>query len=266
MMLRLATGEFTPRVSVDGPRFSSALSFSSLMMDGLSRKSVSYDKLPEEPINLSVRKLDGSCFDIQVSKTATVGELKMAVEAAFCHMPRKGPGKISWPHVWGHFCLCFEGQKLVTDTDYIKKFYIKDGDQLQFIRHISSSCNLTKKRSKKRDPFSREQDESLSPSSSCIEREQVLNKREDFDCDDMENGRYWHYDNNDESIDGEDESRFVHCWRVCVPKRKSKSFSARFDCGFFCSIRRLLQFCEGKHYTQTEASREDIRLNVWRED
>ncbi|TXG62174.1 hypothetical protein EZV62_013537 [Acer yangbiense] len=242
MMLRLATGEFSPRVSVDGSRFSSALSFSSLMMDGLSRKSVSYDKLPEEPINLSVRKLDGSCFDIQVSKTATVGELKLAVENAFCHMPKKGPGKISWPHVWGHFCLFFEGQKLVTDTDYIKKIYIKDGDQLQFIRHISSSCNLTKKRSKKRDPFSIEQDESLSQSSSCIEREQVPeqvpNKWEDLDCDDMENGRYWHYDSNDESIDGQDES----------------------------SIRRLLQLCEGKHYTRTEASKEDIRLNVWRED
>ncbi|KAK4854291.1 hypothetical protein QYF36_021714 [Acer negundo] len=237
-MLRLVTGEFSPRVSVDGPRFSNALSFSSLMMDGLSRKCVSYDKLPEEPINLSVRKLDGSCFDIQVSKTATVGELKLAVEAAFCHMPKKGPGKISWPHVWGHFCLCFEGQKLVTDTDYIKIFYIKDGDQLQFIRHISSSCNLTKKRSKKHDPFSTEQDESLSQSSSSTEREQVPNKWEDLDCDDMEIGRYGHYDSNDESIDGRDES----------------------------SIRRLLQLCEGKHYIRTEASKEDIRLNVWRED
>lgn len=34
--------------------------------------------------------------DIQVSKTATVAELKDAVEAVFSHMPQKGPAKISW--------------------------------------------------------------------------------------------------------------------------------------------------------------------------
>lgn len=33
---------------------------------------------------------------IEVLKTATVGELKMAVEAAFSHLPNTGPGKISW--------------------------------------------------------------------------------------------------------------------------------------------------------------------------
>lgn len=32
-------------------------------------------------------------------KTATVGELKMAVEAAFSHLPISGPGKISWYHL-----------------------------------------------------------------------------------------------------------------------------------------------------------------------
>ncbi|KAL5783102.1 hypothetical protein ACOSP7_008131 [Xanthoceras sorbifolium] len=235
MMLRLATGEFSPRVSLDGPRLSSALSFSSLMIDGFSRKSITYDKLPEEPIKLSVRKLDGSCFDIEVLKMATVAELKLAVEAAFCHMQ----GKISWPHVWGHFCLSFEGQKLVTDTDYIKQFYIKDGDQLQFIRHISSSYNLSKKQSKKRDSFSKEQDESLSPSNNSIEKEQELSEHEDYDCDDMEYARHGHYDNNDESFDGQNESSF----------------------------RRLFQLCDSRqHYTKADAWREDTRLEVWRED
>lgn len=33
---------------------------------------------------------------IQVTKTATVAQLKQAVEAAFSHMPQNGPGKISW--------------------------------------------------------------------------------------------------------------------------------------------------------------------------
>lgn len=34
--------------------------------------------------------------DIEVIKTATIAELKEAVEAVFSHMPKKGPVKISW--------------------------------------------------------------------------------------------------------------------------------------------------------------------------
>lgn len=121
-MLRIAMEEFSPRISVDSPRHSGALS---LMIGGFSRKNFLYNKLPEQPLKLSVRKLDGSCFgnffflffslsiegkwnfinqnkqsynltDIEVMKTATIAELRQAVEAAFSHMPKTGPGKISW--------------------------------------------------------------------------------------------------------------------------------------------------------------------------
>lgn len=34
--------------------------------------------------------------DIQVRRSATVAELKGAVELVFSHMPQNGPGKISW--------------------------------------------------------------------------------------------------------------------------------------------------------------------------
>lgn len=34
--------------------------------------------------------------DIQVKRSATVAELKGAVESVFSHMPENGPGKISW--------------------------------------------------------------------------------------------------------------------------------------------------------------------------
>ncbi|CAB79945.1 hypothetical protein [Arabidopsis thaliana] len=80
------------------PRRSLAASLSPLrLIDGLPRRrSFNYNQMPEEPIKLTVLKLDGSSFGIQVLKTATVGELKMAVEAAFSHLPISGPGKISW--------------------------------------------------------------------------------------------------------------------------------------------------------------------------
>ncbi|WVY89548.1 hypothetical protein V8G54_035062 [Vigna mungo] len=176
------------------------------------RKNLFYHRLPSLPLRLSVLKLDGSSFrtqppfpsfylsssslhtllklsslfaDIQVSKTATIAELKDAVEAVFAHTPLKGPAKISWAHVWGQFCLCYDGQKLVTENDYLRNYGIKDGDEiirhlygpvivscidvkrkltfsgervtdgsslysLRFIRHVSNNCCVQRKRLKKR--------------------------------------------------------------------------------------------------------------------
>lgn len=33
-------------------------------------------------------------------------------------------------HVWGHFCLCYDGQKLLNDKESLRTFGIKDGDQV----------------------------------------------------------------------------------------------------------------------------------------
>ncbi|KAI3823526.1 hypothetical protein L1987_04965 [Smallanthus sonchifolius] len=107
-------------------------SFPPLLPDKRSSwKRISFRKLSSQPIKLSVLKLDGSSFDIFVKKKATVGKVKQAIEAAF----RQGDCKISWSHVWGQFCLCFEQMKLLRDRDSIARFGIKNGDQLQFVRH-----------------------------------------------------------------------------------------------------------------------------------
>ncbi|XP_027084785.2 uncharacterized protein [Coffea arabica] len=123
-----------------------------LITDSRSRKSFSYSKIPQKPLKLTVIKLDDSSFDIEVAKTATVAQLKQAVESVFSHLPNRGPKKISWPFVWGHFCLTYDGQKLLTDTDAIGIYGIKDGDKLQFVRHLSISYNMVKERPKKEDP------------------------------------------------------------------------------------------------------------------
>ncbi|CAB4272839.1 unnamed protein product [Prunus armeniaca] len=105
----------------------------------------SYKKLPQLPLlKLSVLKLDGSVFEIHVGRTATIAELKQAVEEFFGLLE----GKIPWSLVWGHFCLCYVGQKLTNEKAYIRNFGIKDGDQLQFIRHMSISNSPLKRRSK----------------------------------------------------------------------------------------------------------------------
>ncbi|XP_004244867.3 uncharacterized protein [Solanum lycopersicum] len=94
-----------------------------------------YDKLPEEPLKLSILKLDGSSFDIEVPRNGNVDDLKRAVVEAFSHC------KISWLHVWGHFCLSYDGQKLLSDDDLIGTYGIKDGDKLSFVRHVSVGHN-----------------------------------------------------------------------------------------------------------------------------
>ncbi|KAG7998066.1 hypothetical protein I3843_01G240400 [Carya illinoinensis] len=86
-----------------------------------------FHRLPQQlHVNLSVLKLDGSLFDVCVSHNATVAELKWAVEEVFASRQKE----ISWSHVWGHFCLSYDEQKLISDKACLPKFGIKDGDQV----------------------------------------------------------------------------------------------------------------------------------------
>ncbi|KAM3270224.1 hypothetical protein P3S67_029581 [Capsicum chacoense] len=104
-----------------------------------------YDKLPEEPLKLSILKLDGSSFDIEVPRNGSVEDLKQAVVEAFSHC------KISWLHVWGHFCLSYCGKNLLSDDDLIGTYGIKDGDELSFVRHVSIGSNPKKTQSERED-------------------------------------------------------------------------------------------------------------------
>ncbi|XP_019163026.1 PREDICTED: uncharacterized protein LOC109159370 [Ipomoea nil] len=99
-----------------------------------SIESLSYGKIPDEPLKFTVLKLDGSSFDIEVTGNRTVAELKNAVEAAFSHLEEDGAMEVSWSHVWGHFCLSYNGKQLLTDSDSIESHGIQDGDKLAFTR------------------------------------------------------------------------------------------------------------------------------------
>lgn len=45
--------------------------------------------------------------------------------------------------VWGHFCLCYEGEKLIDDKAYIRVVGIKDGDQVWQCSDVSLACLLS---------------------------------------------------------------------------------------------------------------------------
>ncbi|KAJ8538413.1 hypothetical protein K7X08_014953 [Anisodus acutangulus] len=104
-----------------------------------------YDKLPEEPLKLTILKLDGSSFDIEVARNGRVEDLKWTVIEAFSHC------KISWLHVWGHFCLSYCGTKLLSDDDLIGTYGINDGNELSFVRHVSVGYNPEKTQSEGED-------------------------------------------------------------------------------------------------------------------
>ncbi|XP_030525313.1 U11/U12 small nuclear ribonucleoprotein 25 kDa protein isoform X2 [Rhodamnia argentea] len=111
-------------------------------------RSNSYYRLPQHLLKLSILKLDGSVFDVHVARHGKVAALKQAIEDVFSSSPKDGVGNISWSHVWGHFCLCFNGEKLLNDRAYLRSFNINDGDQLCFIRHLSTNYSPMKRQPK----------------------------------------------------------------------------------------------------------------------
>lgn len=55
--------------------------------DALVERQLLYRKLPDQHLlNLSVLKLDGSLFDVNIGRNATVAELKVAIEELFTEM------------------------------------------------------------------------------------------------------------------------------------------------------------------------------------
>ncbi|XVE53604.1 hypothetical protein DITRI_Ditri03aG0016000 [Diplodiscus trichospermus] len=267
-MLRIEAMTFvTPRASLEKPRKSVSLPLPSLVVvNGFSRKSFSYSKLPEEPIKLSVRKLDGSSFDVEVIKSATIAELKLAVQDVFSHMPKKGPGKISWPHVWGHFCLCYDGQKLVIDTDLIINYGIRDGDQLHFIRHITSIYSVTKIRPKRRVVVRKKSNLSISSSRSSLRNEQ--NDEQDDDYDDTESRKCQSLNDKNQSMIVQQECKFGHLWRGwslysrMSSIRRTRSSKGRvgqsgYGRSFLGNFRKILQLWDTANYSPKRALNKD---------
>ncbi|KAH7547415.1 hypothetical protein FEM48_Zijuj01G0307400 [Ziziphus jujuba var. spinosa] len=131
-------------------RFLAPLTLNDNVGDGNVRNYSSYQKLPQlHLLKLSVLKLDGSAFEVLVARNATISELKQAIEEVFTSVSKEEGHGIAWSLVWGHFCLCYEGHKLINDKSYIRNYGIKEGDQLQFIRHMCINFSPLEKRSEK---------------------------------------------------------------------------------------------------------------------
>ncbi|XP_024356682.1 U11/U12 small nuclear ribonucleoprotein 25 kDa protein [Physcomitrium patens] len=106
-------------------------------------------------MKLSILKLDGSHFDVVVLTNSRVRDLKQAVVKYVDHLEQSelGHKRISWQHVWGHFCLCHGTEKLVDDDARLAGFGIRNNDQLRFEHHVSLRDEGQYLRAKKRRFF-----------------------------------------------------------------------------------------------------------------
>lgn len=85
-------------------------------------------------MNLLIRRMDDTTFVLTVSKKATLLDLKEAIRKKF----QADCCQVSWPHVWGHFCLSFKDQKLLEEHLLLYKVGIRDLDELVFVRHLDT--------------------------------------------------------------------------------------------------------------------------------
>ncbi|KAK2991909.1 hypothetical protein RJ640_014105 [Escallonia rubra] len=170
--------------------------------------------------------------------------------------PRKALARRIKSHVWGHFCLCYDGQKLLTDGDCIGSYGIKEGDQLQFIRHLSINYNMIKERPEKQVPDIEES----RISDACKEGEQKI--WDDDNYDDQENLTYEQDDDGDSDIITHCEYKLAHLLRGWFSYRrltgshmrfeqKSYSNSSRFS-NVFGSFRNIVRLYSNKYNSRTE--------------
>ncbi|XP_038993354.1 uncharacterized protein LOC120117080 [Hibiscus syriacus] len=197
--------------------------------DDLVERQLLYRKLPDQNLlNLSILKLDGSLFGVDVGGNATVSELKVAIEELFAEPPGETQGCISWSHVWGHFCLVYEGQKLVNNKACIRNYGIKDGDQLEFVRHMSVNQSPIERCLKQHnDPCK------CLPPRSCYDEERQQNPVNNHNYKD-ENQEYYE---DEEEATSLPEFKFAHFLRRWISYTRLRGASRRMLEGRSCSPR-----------------------------
>lgn len=85
-------------------------------------------------MNLLIRRMDNTTFVVEVRRKASMLDLKEAIQKKF----QASGCQVSWPHVWGHFCLSFRDQKLLEEHLTLYKLGIGELDELVFVRHVDT--------------------------------------------------------------------------------------------------------------------------------
>ncbi|KAI3730315.1 hypothetical protein L1987_61484 [Smallanthus sonchifolius] len=102
-------------------------------------------------MRVSVLKLDGTSFDVAVMNSATVKDLKLAVEKKVNEMEQSKMGHrhISWKHVWRNFCLSYHNEKLLNDAAVLQDHGVRNHSQVHFIPYVMSRASKRHSRRRK---------------------------------------------------------------------------------------------------------------------
>ncbi|XP_027090894.2 U11/U12 small nuclear ribonucleoprotein 25 kDa protein [Coffea eugenioides] len=102
-------------------------------------------------MRISVLKLDGTSFDVPLMNSATVKDLKLAIQKKTneIEQSRMGHRHISWKHVWENFCLSYHNDKLLDDNALLQSYGIGNNSQVRFISYIMSKASKTHSRRRK---------------------------------------------------------------------------------------------------------------------
>ncbi|XP_052874122.1 U11/U12 small nuclear ribonucleoprotein 25 kDa protein-like [Gossypium arboreum] len=100
---------------------------------------------------ISIFKLDGTFFDVAVMNSATVKDLKLAIEKKVIELEQSKMGHrhISWRHVWANFCLAHHNEKLFNDGAALQDFGVRNNSQVHFLPYVVSKGSGRHSKSRK---------------------------------------------------------------------------------------------------------------------
>lgn len=103
-------------------------------------------------MRISVLKLDGTSFDVAVLNSASVKDLKLAIQKKVNAMEQSklGHRHISWRHVWDNFCLLHHNEKLLDDIAALGNYGVTNNSRVQFISYTKSRALRRHTKSRKR--------------------------------------------------------------------------------------------------------------------
>ncbi|KAL6651577.1 hypothetical protein ACP70R_010502 [Stipagrostis hirtigluma subsp. patula] len=82
-------------------------------------------------MRVTVVKLDNTSFDVAVSNSATVKDLKLAIRKKINEIEQEKMGHrhISWKHVWDNYCLTHHNEKLMDDNSALSSHAIRNNSK-----------------------------------------------------------------------------------------------------------------------------------------
>eukprot|EP00123_Amoebidium_parasiticum_P000201 comp10490_c0_seq1/m.5225 comp10490_c0_seq1/g.5225 ORF comp10490_c0_seq1/g.5225 comp10490_c0_seq1/m.5225 type:complete len:176 (-) comp10490_c0_seq1:36-563(-) len=104
----------------------------------LSELQYMVEALEHEPVRVTVKKRDGSSYDLCLSRQSTVSDLKHLIEhrTSTAEEPLMEPRKISWKYVWKTYHLVCEGVRLTEPHVLLRDYGVRDGATVTFGKTI----------------------------------------------------------------------------------------------------------------------------------